>query len=190
MLCTRGRSVCWETASSDSSSGSPARTRVASWRVNSARSVEDTRRMKLKERWRLASRCATSPTLTGSSCCSRSSWRMWRGVSPSRMPLRSWPAASRATYSKAPKPSVLARYAQYFLERRFTAQHARAAVVADRGGGEACVPLDLLLRGAVMNHGAHRVIDHDELVDARAPAIAPGGVAPRAVEGRGGLVGP
>src|ERR1700731_1019218 len=179
MLCTRGFSVCCETASSASSSGSPARASVASCRVNSARSPGDTRRTRLKERWRLASFCATSVTETGSSCCSRSCWRIWRGVSPSRMPLRSRPPASRAVYSNAPN-SILARDAQYFLDGGFAAQHLDAAVVADRGRGGPRVALDLLLRGAVVDHGAHGVVGHDELVDARAAAIGAGGVASRA----------
>src|SRR5690242_10527578 len=188
MLCTRGFSVCCETASSDSSSGSAARTSVASWRVKSARSVGETRRIRLKERWALASLWATSATVTGSSCCSRSSWRMWRGVSPSRMPLRSLPAASRAVYSNAPK-SILARDPQDFLEGRIAAQHAGAAVVADGGRAEARMALDLVLRLAVVDHVAHRIVDHDELVDAGAAAIAAGRVAARPVERGGGVAG-
>src|SRR5882762_664037 len=189
MLCTRGFSVCCETARSASSRGSPARASVASCRVNSARSPGDTRRARLKERWRLASFSATSVTETGSSCCSRSCWRIWRGVSPSRMPLRSRPPASRAVYSNAPN-SILARDAQYFLDGGFAAQHPGAAVVADRGRGDARVAVDLLLRDAVVNHGAHGVIDDDQLVDARAAAIAAGGVATRSIQRGGGLVGP
>src|SRR2546421_11416630 len=123
MLCTRGFSVCCETASSASSSGNPARASVASCRVNSDRSVGETRRTKLKERWRRASFVQTSVTETGSSCCSRSSWRMWRGVSPSRMPLRSRPPLSRAVYSNAP----MVELAESRL-RRFQRRYASAAL--------------------------------------------------------------
>src|ERR1700730_1268101 len=154
--------------------------------MNSARSARDTR-ARLKERWRLASFSATSVTETGSSCCSRSCWRIWRGVSPARMPLRSRPPASRAFYSNAPN-SILARDAQYFLDGGFAAQHLDAAVVADRGRGGPRVALDLLLRGAVVDHGAHGVVGHDQLVDARAAAIAAGGVTSRSIQRGGGLV--
>ena len=37
--------------------------------------------------------------------------------------------------------------------------------------------LELLLAGAVVDHGAHRVVDHDQFVDAGAAAIAVAGVA-------------
>src|SRR5215471_15094185 len=201
MLCTRGFSVCCETASSDSSSGSPARTRVASCRVNSARSAADTRRAKLNERWRFASFCATSATVTGSSCCSRSSWRMCRGVSPSRIPLRSLPAASSAVYSNAPifklaesrlrrfQPSILARDAQHFLDGRLATQHACSAIVADRRCAETGVTLDLLLGYPIVDHGAHGVIDDDQLVDSGSAAVAAGAVTSRTIERRRGLIG-
>src|SRR5579863_89718 len=226
MLCTRGFSVCCETASRASSSGSPARTRVASWRVKRVRSAVDTRLRRLKERWRLASFCATSLTATGRSCCSRKSCRMWRGVSPSRMPVRSLPPASSAVYSnapmfvywlkspaassadigcvsacqrrgfgtlrgrKSPEPvlSIFTRNTQHLFNGGFAAQHAGAAVIADGGGRGAGMALDLLLRGAVMDHGAHGVIRDDQLVDTRAAAVAAGGVTAGTVEHRRGFV--
>src|SRR5882757_6607550 len=173
ILCMRGLSVCCETASKDSSRGSPARTSVASWRVKRDRSAADRRRPMLKDFWRVASFCATSLTATGSNCLSRSICRIWRGVSPSRMPLCSLPPASSAVYSNAPK-SILARDSQHFLERRLTAQDLGAAVVTDRGSRLAGVTLELLLAHAVMDHRAHGVIHHDELVDAGPTAITAG----------------
>ena len=53
-------------------------------------------------RCRRDSRAATSSTLTGISCRSRSSVRTCRAVSPSMTPLRDRPPASRAVYSNAP----------------------------------------------------------------------------------------
>src|SRR5258708_26093001 len=84
--------------------------------------------------------------------------------------------------------SVFARDTQHFLDRRVAAQHPRAAVVADRGGAEACAAVDLLLRDTVMNHGAHGIVDHDQLVDSRTAVVAAGGIAPGAVEPRRGPV--
>src|SRR5947207_1562257 len=135
---------------------------------------------------------------------------MWRGVSPSRMPLRSRPPLSRAVYSNAPivrlaesrlrrfqrryasasldpgakgvafappgqvagAASVFARDTQHFLDRGLAPQHLDAAVVADRGRAEARVAVELLLGDAVVDHGAHGVIDHDELVDPGSAPIA------------------
>jgi hypothetical protein len=56
MLWMRGFSDCWETASSASSSGSPALASVASWRVSSDRSEAEMprRREKPASRLRLA----------------------------------------------------------------------------------------------------------------------------------------
>src|SRR5205823_14927835 len=85
--------------------------------------------------------------------------------------------------------SIFARDTQHFLDRGLAAQHLGAAVGADRGRAEPRVALDLLLRDTVVNHGAHGVIDHDQLVDARAAAIAAGGVPARAVQRGQGLVG-
>src|SRR5881275_3310713 len=227
MLCTRGFSVCCETASSASSRGRPARASVASCRVNSARSAAETRRARLKVRCRRASFLATSVTETGSRCCSRSSWRMWRGVSPSRMPLRSRPPLSRAVYSNAPMvelaesrlrrfqrryasaaldpgakgvafappgqvagaaASVFARDTQHFLDRGLAPQHLDAAVIADRGRAEARMAVELLLGDAVVDHGAHGVIDHDELVDPGSAPIAAAAVASGPVKRRRRLV--
>src|SRR5688572_12985236 len=180
MLCTRGFSDCWDTASRASSSGSPAFTSVASCRVSSDRSPAEIPRRNVKLRSRLASPCLTSATVTGSSWRSRSSWRTCLTVSPSTTPFCSRPAVSRAVYSKAPIVaqeeggqglySVLARDAQDFFDGGFTAQHAHQAVVADRGRHGACVALELMLGGFVVNHGAHLVIDDHELVDAGASA--------------------
>src|SRR5580692_10011233 len=184
MLCTRSFSVCCETASSDSSSGNPAFTRVASWRVNSARSVADTRRAKEKLRFWDFSCSDTALTVIGSSCRSRSSWRTWRAVSPSRMPRLSRPPVSTAVYSKAPmRQLVLAGDTQDFLQRRLAAHHPRPAVVANGRGQGARVPLQFLFGGAIVNHGAHVIIDHDQLIDAAATAIAIVAVA-RPVQGR------
>src|SRR5207237_5474714 len=68
--------------------------------------------------------------------------------------------------------SVFARDTQHFLDRGLAAQHLGAAVVADRGRERPRVALDLLLRDAVVDHGAHGVTDHDQLVDPRSAAIA------------------
>src|SRR5580704_4454782 len=171
MLCTRSFSVCWETASRDSSSGSPAFTSVASCRVNKARCVAETRRAREKLRFCDFSCSDTALTVTGSNWRSRSSWRTWRAVSPSRMPRLSRPPGSTAVYSKAPMPQlVLARDTQDFLQRRLAAQHPGTTVIADGGGQDAGVALQVLFRRAVVNHGAHVVIDHDQFVDAAAAA--------------------
>ncbi len=110
VLRTFGLSVCCETASSASSSGSEDLTSVASWRVTSERSDALNPRWNLNENRRAepppaVAACFCSPTTsvteTGSSACSRSNCRTWRAVSPSRTPLRSRPPASTATYRKA-----------------------------------------------------------------------------------------
>src|SRR3984885_3237156 len=108
----------------------------------------------------LASVCDPSDTLTGRSCRSRSNWRMWRGVSPSRTPLRSRPLGSRAVYSNAPMAErlVLARDAQDFLHGGLAAQNLRAPIVPNRRGHRARIALELMLRRAVMDHGAHLFI--------------------------------
>src|SRR5665213_4222462 len=173
MLCTRSFSVCCETASKDSSSGNPAFTRVASCRVNNARCVAETRRAREKLRFCDFSCSDTAFTVTGSNCRSRRSWRTWRAVSPSRMPRLSRPPGSTAVYSNAPMGQlVLARDAQDFLQRRLAAQHPGTAVIADGGGPDPRGALQVLLRGAVVNHGTHVIIDHHQLVDAAAAAIA------------------
>src|SRR5581483_11396879 len=65
------------------------------------------------------------------------------------------------------EPSVLTRDAQDFLDGRLPAQDPRPAVIADRRCGLARVAFELLLAGPIMDHGAHGVIDQDELIDAR-----------------------
>src|SRR5262249_39830792 len=145
-----------------------------------------------------------------------SSWRMCRGVSPSRIPLRSLPAVSSAVYSNAPIlnwlkvacgafsgsfvqrksqtwqaiSSILARDAQHFLDGRLATQHACSAIVGDRRCAETGVALDLLLGSPIVDHGAHGVIDDDQLVDSRSAAVAAGAVASRTIKRRGGLIGP
>src|SRR5580693_7475173 len=132
---------------------------------------------------------------------------MWRGVSPSRMPLRSLPTLSRAVYSKAPmvvywlkaacgafsgtRPGCLifTRDSQDLLERGLAAQHAGAAVVADGRGALARVAFDLVLGRPVMDHVAHPVVDYDQLIDAGAAAVAAARIAPRTIEGGRGVVG-
>src|SRR5580692_7816767 len=189
MLCTRCFSVCCDIASSDSSSGRPALTRVASCRVNSARSVAETRRAREKLRFLDFSCSETAVTVTGSSCRSRSNWRTCRGVSPSRIPLLSRPTVSTAVYSNAPMNRlVLARDAQDFLQRRLSAQDPRPTVVADRRGEGAGMAFQVLLGRTVVNHGPHLVIDHDQFVDARAATIAAVTV-PGPVQGRRGRIG-
>src|SRR5476651_318936 len=74
---------------------------------------------------------------------------------------------------------VLARDAQDFLHGRLAAQNFPAAVVADRGRQRACVALEVVFGGTVMNHGAHLVIHHDKFVDAGASAIAIARIAAR-----------
>src|ERR1700676_5570575 len=100
------------------------------------------------------------------------------------MPLRSRPLGSRAVYSNAPMPSalVLARDAQDFLHRRLAAQDLRAAVVANGRRQGARIALEVMLCGDVVDHGAHLVIDDDELVDAGASAVAVARIAPRPVQ--------
>src|SRR5437588_995892 len=103
------------------------------------------------------------------------------------MPVRSLPLESSAVYSNAPN-SILARHPQHFFERGFAAQHLRPSVVADRRRRQAGVALELLFAYPVMNHGAHRVVDDDELVDTRAPTITAGSVAAGPVEHGRGLI--
>src|SRR5580692_9457894 len=189
MLWTRSRSVCCETASSDSSSGKPAFTKVASCRVNRARSVAETRRAREKLRFCDFSCSDTALTVTGSSCRSRSSWRTCRAVSPSRMPRLSRPPGSTAVYSNAPiRQLILARDTQDFFERRLAAQHPGTAVITDRGGQGACVVLQVLFGGAIVNHGTHLVIDHHQLVDAAAAAVTVLAVAGAVQRRIGGVV--
>ena len=180
MLWMRGFSDCWETASSASSRGSPAFTSVASWRVSSDRSEADMPRRREKLRSRLASPCLTSATVTGRSCRSRRICRTCLTVSPSTTPFCSRPAVSRAVYSKAPiggadQSSRVTRRTSSM--RGFAAQHLVHAVVANRRCQGARVALELVLGGAVVDHGAHLVIDDDQFVDAGTAAKADARVA-------------
>ena len=130
------------------------------------------------------SRCAASWISIGSSCLSRSSCRTCFGVSPSIRPLRSRPWASSAVYSKAPIRLllVLAGDAQHFFQGRLARHDLAAPVIANAGARGARVALQVLLRGAVMDHGAHVIVDRDQLVDAGAPAIAGARLAARPVQ--------
>ena len=69
---------------------------------------------------------------------------------------------------------VLARDAQDFFDRGFAAQDLVEAVVADGGRHRARITLELVLGGFVVDHGAHRVVDDDEFIDAGAAAEAAG----------------
>ncbi|MFO5534889.1 hypothetical protein [Klebsiella pneumoniae] len=75
-----GFSHCWATASSAFSSGIPAATRVASWRVSRAKSPALVRRVRDPP---AHSRRAGSAVVTSSASqpLSRSSWRAWRAES-------------------------------------------------------------------------------------------------------------
>src|ERR1700733_6298662 len=120
----------------------------------------------------------------GSSCLSRSICLTCFGVSPSMRPLRSRPWASSAVYSNAPIGAllVLAGNAQHFFQRRFARHDLAAAVVANAGAGRARIALEILLGGAIMNHGAHVIIDGNELIDPRPATIAVAGIAARPVQ--------
>src|SRR4051812_4439349 len=191
MLWTRGFSDCWDTANSASSSGRPALTSVASWRVNSERSEAEMPRRSWKPRCRLVSPCLTSATVTGSSCRSRRICRTCLMVSPSTRPFCSRPAVSSAVYSKAPisdqarRPSILARHAQDFLERGLAAQHLVEPVIADRRRHGARVFLECVLGRAIVDHGAHLVVDHHHFVDAGTAAETGAGIAGLVENGRG-----
>lgn len=89
MLLMRGFSVCWPTAESASSSGSAARTRVASWRVNSASSVALMPRREARLGWLACCFCwlAAVSICRGIMPRSRSNWRTWRALSPSITPF-------------------------------------------------------------------------------------------------------
>src|ERR1700743_2488203 len=117
----------------------------------------------------------------GRSCFSRSSCLTCFGVSPSISPLRSRPWASRATYSKAPI-LVLAGDAEHFFQGGFSRHDLAPAVVADAGAGGACVALELLFGRSGVDHGAHVIVDGDELVNAGTAPIAHARLAARAIE--------
>src|SRR5687768_11655805 len=111
-------------------------------------------------------------------------------VSPSTTPFCSRPALSRAVYSKAPTGFrlVLARDAQDFFDRGFAAQDLVETVVANGRCHRARITLEVVFGGFVVNHGPHRIVDDDELVDAGAPA-EPAGSRTRPVDRRGRIVG-
>src|SRR6202167_6338162 len=101
----------------------------------------------------------------GRSCFSRSSCLTCFGVSPSISPLRSRPWASRATYSNAPI-LVLAGDAEHFFQGGFSRHDFAAGVLADAWAGRTCVGVEILFGGPVVDHGAHVVVDRDQLVNA------------------------
>src|SRR5690606_24318068 len=61
---------------------------------------------------------------------------------------------------------------QHLLQRGFAGQDATPAVVVDTGPAGAGVGDHLLLAGALVDHGAHPLVDGDEFVDAGAAAVA------------------
>src|SRR5882757_2347589 len=126
----------------------------------------------------------------GSSCLSRSICLTCLAVSPSMRPLRSRPCASSAVYSNAPirppGPLVFAGNAQHFFQRRFARHDLAPAVIANTGARGARIALQILLRGSIVNHGAHVIVDGDELINARAPTIAVARIAARPVQLHGG----
>src|ERR1700691_4205129 len=81
----------------------------------------------------------------------------------------------------------LARDAQDFFDRGLSLGYARQPVIADRRGGLAGVAFQFMLADTVVNHGAQRIVDQDQLVDAGAGAIAATGVAAGPVQRRGRL---
>ncbi len=87
--------------------------------------------------------------------------------------------------------SVFQRDAQNFLNRRHAAQHLVAAVFADPGTGVTNVTRQFLLRCAIVNPLAQRVVDDDQFIDADSTAkttvtaqLAPRGAVDRSVRAR------
>src|SRR3974390_158687 len=98
----------------------------------------------------------------GSNCLSRNSCRTCFGVSPSISPLRSRPWESSAVYSNAPIRSVLAGDAQHFFQGGLAGHDLAAAIIADAGACRARVAFEVLLRGPIVDHGAHVIVDGEQ----------------------------
>src|SRR5690606_5639460 len=64
--------------------------------------------------------------------------------------------------------SVLPCHAQHFLDRGNASKDLGAAVVTDARRQRTRIAFELVLTRAVVDHGAHRLIDQDQLVNTRA----------------------
>src|SRR6185437_10563363 len=177
-------SICSMSAFSDSKSGMPAPTRVASWRVSTATSEMDGRPMNSKSlmfRLALASAALPSVATVSRTPSFRSAVRRALAFSASRTPFTCLPVPTRIPrYSKTATippltvdDHVFLRRRQDFFDRGEAPEHLARTVVAhrvhalrDRG------PLDRLRVRALQDEGAHGVVDDEELVDA-APAHEP-----------------
>src|SRR5262245_19901175 len=113
-------------------------------------------------------------------------------------PLRSRPVVSTAVYSNAPngqppgvsdrgpagtragRRSILACDTEELFERRRPRHDFGTTVVPDARAQGARVAFQLVLAGAVVDHGPHRVIDADELVNPGTTTIAAAHIVARA----------
>src|SRR5258707_12449544 len=74
---------------------------------------------------------------------------------------------------------VLAGKGGALCRGRFARHDLAAAIVSNTRAGAACVALELLLGGSVVNHGAHVIIDRNEFVDPCAASVTRARIAAR-----------
>ena len=150
---------CSDTASSASSSGRPALTSVASWRVSSARSRAEMPRRSENAALALCLARLTSATLTGSSGCSRRSWRTCRGVAFEDAAVLAAAGIQRRVLN-APMRHQSSRVTRSTSSSVVSPAGSCACRPRGCSGVErARVALELVLAGAVVDHRAHRVVD-------------------------------
>src|SRR5215831_1954773 len=170
-------SVCSMRTLRHSSIVRPARSRVANWRVRSARPLRDRPGREKRSRTPACSAAARiASTASGASPRSRSSVLAWRSVSASMTPRFSRPPASSALYSKPDigyTRELLAAHAQHFLEAGFAGLHPAHSILPQAFHAlRARVIAQVGFRGAVVDQAPRFVIDQQQLEDAAAALVA------------------
>src|SRR5688572_21772533 len=164
---TARESACSTAAPRAEATGSPAASRLASWRVASASCASEKRR-----RCRRGVRPCAS-TSRGTRPRERSEARAAAALSASTSPFSMRPALSDASKRNEATTLALARYAQHFLFGGDAGAHPAHAVLVQRAeavrGRELAQPL---LAFARMDRRAQRLVDLEELVDSCAAVIA------------------
>src|SRR6185503_4574744 len=164
------RSSAWSiVALSACATGNPAVSRLAIWRVASASSASEKRR----RRNAVLLVVAVGSTPSGTSPRARSAARAAGALSASTRPFSVRPSASTASKRNDGIDLSLARHAQQLFPGGDAGVDPALAVLGQPAEAARQGELDQpLLAGALMDGGAHRVVDLQQLVDAGAAEVA------------------